>query len=286
MPDLDLAARLEALEARAAIETLSASYCRGADLRDLDLFTSVWAEHGIWRPNAALAYEGRAAIAAAMERSWQAAVNTFHWVSNPAITVNVEDGTATARFDVHARVELPDGTWLDIAGSYDDEYVCEAGRWLMQCRAASLYRTTTTPPMGGGKWATMKKLPRQRAADIDPAAIPTSKGVYVWFRDGEPVYVGEALGRRGLRGRLSAHLSQNVDMSHSTLRASVAVAELGITRKVARSRPTTLTDEQAAVVNAWIADCEVAWQECADSGEAHQLETELLRESRPPLNIE
>jgi hypothetical protein len=117
------------------------------------------------------------------------------------------------------------------------------------------------------------------------SAIPKSQGVYIWFRDGEPVYVGEALGAKGLRDRLRAHLATGIDLSHSTLRASVAVEQLGVERSVARRRPSVMTPEQVSVVNEWLVSCELGWTECASAREAHELEVALRSDWLPPLNI-
>jgi hypothetical protein len=59
---------------------------------------------------------------------------------------------------------------------------------------------------------------------------------------------------------------------------------LALTRAVARSRPSVMTPDQIAVVNAWFQQVEVAWVECATVGEAASLENRLRREWLPPLN--
>lgn len=131
-------------------------------------------------------------------------------------------------------------------------------------------------------WERARAAERRPVASLSRGDIPDSPGVYVWFRDGEPVYVGEAKG--SLRQRLSAHLSKSADLSRSTLRRSVALAELGIPRSAAATRPTVITAEQAAVVTTWLSECEVAWLVCDDGADAHQLEAELRSQHLPPLN--
>ncbi|TFD86119.1 GIY-YIG nuclease family protein [Cryobacterium serini] len=106
--------------------------------------------------------------------------------------------------------------------------------------------------------------------------------MYIWFRDGEPVYVGEAKGVKGLRGRLRAHLAVSTDLSRSTLRASVAVAQLGVTRAYARRRPSIMTDAEIKHVNEWLTGCELGWQGCATAIAAHELEVRLRSEWTPP----
>lgn len=124
-----------------------------------------------------------------------------------------------------------------------------------------------------------------RKLPIPSREVPAEPGVYVWFREGQPLYVGKALGTNGLRGRLRSHFDQGTDFSRSTLRASIAAAELGIPRSVVRQRPSVMTPEQTAVANEWLAGCEVGWLVCGSAREAHDLEDALRAEWLPPLNL-
>ena len=137
----------------------------------------------------------------------------------------------------------------------------------------------------GRHWSQAVAVGKHRPRSLRPRDIPTSPGVYIWFRDCEPVYVGEAKGVQGLQGRLRAHLAIGTDLSRSTLRASVAVAQLGVTRAYARQRPSVMTDAEITLVNAWLTTCELGWQECATGPAAHELEVRLRSEWTPPLNI-
>lgn len=123
--------------------------------------------------------------------------------------------------------------------------------------------------------------PRHRNADLARSDLPAAPGVYAWFKDGSCVYVGKAT---DLQNRLSRHRSTSLDLSRSTLRASVAVAELGVTRQHARSRPSVMTPEQIAVVTAWFRIAEVAWIECPTPADASKLEDGLRSAWLPPLN--
>jgi hypothetical protein len=68
--------------------------------------------------------------------------------------------------------------------------------------------------------------------------------------DDECMYVG--LTGTNLRNRFSAtHLATTTNLSRSTLRASVAAYQLGVTRATARSRSPILTADQVGVVNGW-----------------------------------
>jgi ketosteroid isomerase-like protein len=133
-PIAALTARVEHLEAVAAVLALSADYCRGADQRDLPLFLSVWADDAFWQVSEEMAFRGRDEIAVAIAKQWESTQHAHHWTSNPAITVDGD--SAAARFDVQTEVRLLDGSWIWIAGEYEDRYVNRDGRWWMLSRAA------------------------------------------------------------------------------------------------------------------------------------------------------
>ncbi|WP_349815175.1 GIY-YIG nuclease family protein [Curtobacterium sp. MCBD17_040] len=98
------------------------------------------------------------------------------------------------------------------------------------------------------------------------------------------MYAGRAKGRDGLRGRLSVHLSTGPDLSRSTFRSWVAVSVLDVPRPVTRQRPTVMTEEQVAQVNAWITSCYVGWVEKPTVAATIAFEEALLREWKPRLN--
>jgi hypothetical protein len=137
------------------------------------------------------------------------------------------------------------------------------------------------PPSDHDDWTLLLARPRYPNATVAASAIPTTPGVYAWFQDGACVYVGKAT---NLRSRLGKHRSGSLDLSRSTLRASVAVAELGVTRQHARSRPTVMTREQTAVVSAGFERAELTWIESATPADAAALEDRLRAAWRPPLN--
>lgn len=141
MADLgdSLAMRIERLEAAHAIARLSADYCRGADLRDLDLFLSVWSDDGTWRVRDDLEFVGRERIAEGIQAQWRTTTRGFHWTSNPSIEIDADGTQGTARFDVHSETQLLDRSWLSVAGSYDDTYVRIESGWLLRSRTAVVY---------------------------------------------------------------------------------------------------------------------------------------------------
>lgn len=134
-------------------------------------------------------------------------------------------------------------------------------------------------------WQEIRRVARVPASALSPRDIPTSPGVCVWFHGDEPVYIGEAGGEFGLRQRLMDHLATGSDLSRSTLRATIAVVELGVDRSTARARPSVLTADQIAAVNAWLSSCEVGWIECSTSSDAHAMKRTLLNSWRPRFNL-
>ena len=137
-PVAALISRIERLEAIAEISELSADYCRGADLRDLDRFLSVWTEGAVWRVRDDLAFVGLAEIRGGIERQWEATLRAFHWTSNPSISIDEGGMSARATFDVHTEVQLTDESWLWLAGCYRDTYERTDAGWRLGSRAAEI----------------------------------------------------------------------------------------------------------------------------------------------------
>jgi hypothetical protein len=137
----------------------------------------------------------------------------------------------------------------------------------------------------GDHWQRLLDAPRSPAGTVGLADLPTSPGVYAWFRDGEPIYAGRALTKGGIRTRVGRrHLDTSADLSHSSFRRNVCEQLLGIPTGVSRRRPSVMTVEQVAAVNEWIASCEVAWITFDDAEEAKAFERVLLAEWKPPLS--
>lgn len=132
-------------------------------------------------------------------------------------------------------------------------------------------------------WDAMNSRPRVRASACRLSDVPSAPGVYAWYRSGEPIYVGRAIADGGLRKRLRRHLATVSDLSHSAFRRNVCdhlgIASTGVTRV----RPPLLVKDQVDAVNAWVAECEIAWVECATRDGAAALETAMKGEWKPPL---
>ena len=137
----------------------------------------------------------------------------------------------------------------------------------------------------GDLWHRMHVQPRRAAASLTGKDIPTRPGVYAWYREGEPVYSGRAIGADGLHGRIwKNHLKTGDDLSRSSFRRNVC-EHLGIAPTSKTTvRPTLMTAADIEPVNRWIRECEVAWIECQSAAGAEALEKALHAEWMPPLS--
>ena len=139
--------------------------------------------------------------------------------------------------------------------------------------------------MQGNLWQRMNSQPRRTAASLTRKDVPTRPGVYAWYRDGEAVYSGRALGGDGLHGRIwKNQLRTGDDLSRSSFRRNVC-EHLGVAPTSRTTiRPTVMTAADIEPVNRWISECEVAWIECQSASEAEALEKALHAEWMPPLS--
>lgn len=139
--------------------------------------------------------------------------------------------------------------------------------------------------MTGPLWTQMLALPRHDPAALTSSDVPDQPGIYVWLRDGEPVYSGVAAGTGGLRGRVwRYHLKTGLDLSRSSFRRNVC-EHLGIARTSrTRIRPTVMTVDEVEPVNAWVQACQVTWLVCESSEKAKQFERDLHAEWLAPLS--
>ncbi len=145
--------------------------------------------------------------------------------------------------------------------------------------------------MTGRLWGQMLTLTRHNAASLTRSEIPTAVGVYVWFREDSPIYSGRAVGNEGIKLRVwDNHVKTGPDLSRSSFRRNVC-EYLGIAdTSISRQRPTRLTPEEVAPVNAWIRECKVAWRTFdtedreADVKAASDFEADLHTEWLPPLS--
>lgn len=136
--------------------------------------------------------------------------------------------------------------------------------------------------MGHGPlWDRIDAEPRRLATELAKRDLPTTAGVYAWYRGGRAVYVGKG---DELQDRVwRRHMGQSRSLHTSSFRRNVAeLLGFGLADDIYRKR-VRLTDEQRADVRAWILTCSVAWIECPTSADARRLETNIKAEWLPPL---
>lgn len=138
--------------------------------------------------------------------------------------------------------------------------------------------------MNGPLWSAMNVRPRRAAHGLSGSDVPTAHGVYAWYRDDSPIYVGVAAGLEGVRGRVwKDHLSIGIDLSRSSFRRNVCEL-LGIAATARTSiRPSVMTVDQVTPVNDWIRSCEISWITCASAAAAADLESRMKHEWKPIL---
>lgn len=120
--------RLDELESRNEITRLIHEYCRGADRRDLERFSAVWTDDGVW-----IAGDdpivGISDIRAAIQRQWELIPEYHHCSSN--IVINIHGEMAVAESDVSVAVRFNDGSWARSGGTYLDAFRRIKGLWYL-----------------------------------------------------------------------------------------------------------------------------------------------------------
>lgn len=130
----------------------------------------------------------------------------------------------------------------------------------------------------------MASRPAYPVAGFDTSLLPPDPGVYAFYREGRPVYVGRSIAAGGLKRRLvTEHLRTDNDLSWSAFRRNVAEFLNVGPAAVTRQRPPRLTPEQVAPVVAWVQECELRWIACTSQAVAAALEEQLKAEWKPPL---
>lgn len=128
----------------------------------------------------------------------------------------------------------------------------------------------------------MNARPRRRAVELTRKAdIPADPGVYAWYENNRPVYVGK--GDR-LRDRVwSCHMGRGARMRNSAFRRNVAEA-LGIAgAKAIYDGDYAVSAAELELINHRVGQCSVAWITCDEIASAKDLERRMKAEWMPPL---
>ncbi len=180
MPNEDLAARIDRLEAESAIRALAARYCFAIDDHDLDAVAALFTEDArVWSRDGVMDAVGRDAIVAQYEGRFAVLgpsnhVSHDHWIRFGDDPDRAE-GTLSAHAEVHRNA-----TPMIAALRYDDRYRRVAGTWLIAERAlAFLYYVPLADYPG-----ILGRRDRMRAyGDARPADYPEKGPGWKDYRD-------------------------------------------------------------------------------------------------------
>jgi hypothetical protein len=135
-----LSARIDTLEARAALAELKANYARKSDavfnvpgaasaIALADLFT----DDGILDLGPYGTYEGRATLLNAFENILpQGTQWSTHYMANPLLEVDGDTATGRWYYLIRMLPAGPGATVVEISGSYDDTYQRTPGGWKIK----------------------------------------------------------------------------------------------------------------------------------------------------------
>lgn len=136
MADNDLAAAIDRLESRQAIEDLASNYCHGFDKRDEARFLSIWWEDCVWAIGPPFGdFEGHGGILSALhDVLWPAWGMSQHITSNQIVEFSGVD-QATACCDVDCTGLLADSVNATFVGAtYTDQVERRHGIWKIRRR--------------------------------------------------------------------------------------------------------------------------------------------------------
>ncbi len=160
---VDMAARIDRLEALDAIRQLACKYALALDVRDLDAVVGLYLPDVKAGPQA----QGRPALREVFDRVMRGFTTTSHQVQNHVIEFDAADhaqGLVTCRCE--HEVATPQGpVWVIVQNLYHDRYQRMEGHWYFRGRVQNrLYGTEATdPPVGALK---------DRWPGSEPAAAP------------------------------------------------------------------------------------------------------------------
>ena len=126
----DLERRIQVLEDKEAIKKLKAQYWHSVDNKQWDNLAECFTEDVVFESPHLVKMEGRDFIVKVLKRAMKN-VKTAHQGHNPVIEITV-DNTASGRWALNDRVELPDNKFFQGYGYYEEEYVKENGSWKIK----------------------------------------------------------------------------------------------------------------------------------------------------------
>lgn len=135
---LSLEQRIDALESRNAVVELCASYNRGVDSYDEDLWMSVWHEDASYNIGDTFGnHTGTEQIWAILHTLREYFHEMHHYATNIVVTVDGDRASALVDADVTATDRA--GRAMMLAASYVDRFERRDGRWGFTVRDVTLH---------------------------------------------------------------------------------------------------------------------------------------------------
>jgi hypothetical protein len=135
--------RILELEAREEIKIIIANYNHGVDKLDEDLFMDLWEEDAVWDIGDPWGIcINKQEILEKIRAIWVGLPETHHYGMNEVITINLNDGTATAVSDVDCTATNANGVPLVIAATNWDKYSNKTGKWRLTERKIKIHYMT------------------------------------------------------------------------------------------------------------------------------------------------
>jgi hypothetical protein len=127
MTDQNIAARIDALESRFAIEALISGYAQAFDNHDEALLRTIWHEDASLSLGDFGNHMGIDAIMASARANWTQMPHMHHWMANSLIEIDGDKASGRAAVDCLC-THVSNGP-LQISGLYHDRYERREGRW-------------------------------------------------------------------------------------------------------------------------------------------------------------
>jgi ketosteroid isomerase-like protein len=152
MQQPELAARLDAIESRQAIDALIAKYALAFDHADLVMLATIWHEDACLLLGDFGNSYGRDVILAAAQRNMQKMPHMHHWMANALITIDGDRATGIVAADC-LFFDLEMGP-VQVSGEYRDVFSRREGTWVFDKREFETHFVTPLPgwkPIAGAE---------------------------------------------------------------------------------------------------------------------------------------
>jgi hypothetical protein len=135
-----LLARVDALESRAAIESLISAYANAFDRMDRGLLQDIWHADAILDLPDFGSAASRDEILLMAVNNWQQMPHMHHWMANSLI--DIEGDSATATVAANCLFHHIDQGPVQVSGLYHDRFLRREGEWRFLSRRFELHYLT------------------------------------------------------------------------------------------------------------------------------------------------